>query len=193
MEKILIVLFAMLSLMAFCAGSAAAKPMVEGKDVQYSADGVVLKGYLAYDKNVKGKRPGVLVVHEWWGLNDYARKRANMLAEMGYVALAVDMYGDGKQAMHPDDAGKFSSELMKNFDVAKARFMAALEFLKAQPAVDPDRIAAIGYCFGGGVVLNMARQGVDLKGVASFHGGLCCRKAGHSGLCKGKGPRAARR
>ena len=95
MEKILIVLFAMLSLTVF-AGSAAAKPMVEGKDVQYSADGVVLKGYLAYDKNVKGKRPGVLVVHEWWGLNDYARKRANMLAELGYTALAVDMYGDGK-------------------------------------------------------------------------------------------------
>ena len=132
MEKILIVLFAMLSLTVF-AGSAAAKTMVEGKDVQYSADGVVLKGYLAYDKNVKGKRPAVLVVHEWWGLNDYARKRANMLAEMGYIALAVDMYGDGKQAMHPDDAGKFSSELMKNFDVAKARFMAALEFLKGQP------------------------------------------------------------
>ena len=175
----------MLSLIVF-AGSAAAKPRVEGKDVQYSAEGVVLKGYLAYDAKVKGKRPGVLVVHEWWGLNDYARKRADMLAEMGYVALAVDMYGDGKQAMHPDDAGKFSSELMKNFDVAKARFMAALEFLKGQPAVDPDRIAAIGYCFGGGVVLNMARQGVDLKGVASFHGSLTAVQAATPGSVKAK-------
>lgn len=185
MEKILLVLFAMLSLTVF-AGSAAAKPKVEGKDVQYSADGVVLKGYLAYVKNVKGKRPGVLVVHEWWGLNDYARKRANMLAEMGYVALAVDMYGDGKQAMHPDDAGKFSSELMKNFYVAKAWFLAAMEFLKSQPEVDPDRIAAIGYCFGGGVVLNMARQGVDLKGVASFHGSLTAVKPATPGSVKAK-------
>jgi len=87
---------------------------------------------LAYDENIKGKRPGVLVVHEWWGLNEYARKRARMLAELGYSALAVDMFGEGKQAMHPDDAGKFSSELMKNFDVAKARFVAAMDFLKQQ-------------------------------------------------------------
>jgi dienelactone hydrolase len=160
--------------------------MVEGKDVQYSAGGTVLKGYLAYNKNIKGKRPAVLVVHEWWGLNDYARKRANMLAELGYVALAVDMYGEGKQAMHPDDAGKFSSELMKDFDVAKARFMAALGFLKGRQAVDPERIAAIGYCFGGGVVLNMARQGVDLKGVASFHGSLTAVKQAVPGSVKTK-------
>jgi dienelactone hydrolase len=185
MERILIVLLALLSLTVY-AGPAAAKPMVEGKDVQYSAGGVVLKGYLAYDKSVKGKRPGVLVVHEWWGLNDYARKRANMLAEMGYVALAVDMYGDGKQATHPDDAGKFSSELMKNFDMAKTRFGAAMDFLKKQPSVDPDRIAAIGYCFGGGVVLNMARQGVDLKGAASFHGSLAAVKPASPGSVKAK-------
>jgi dienelactone hydrolase len=126
----------MLSLTVF-AGSAAAKPRVEGKDVQYSAEGVVLKGYLAYDAKVKGKRPGVLVVHEWWGLNDYARKRANMLAEMGYVALAVDMYGDGKQAMHPDDAGNFSSELMKNFDVARHVSWLRLDFLKGQSYCRP--------------------------------------------------------
>ena len=185
MEKILLVLFAVLSLTVF-ADPAAAKPKIEGKDVQYSADGVVLKGYLAYDTNVKGKRPGVLVVHEWWGLNDYARRRAKMLAEMGYIALAVDMYGDGKQAMHPDDAGKFSSELMKNFDTAKARFTAAVEFLKEQPETDPGRIAAIGYCFGGGVVLNMARQGVDLKGVASFHGSLTAVKPASPGSVKAK-------
>jgi len=185
MEKILVLLFAFFSL-TVVAGTAAAKAMVEGKEVQYSADGVVLKGYLAYDKNITGKRPGVLVVHEWWGLNDYARRRANMLAEMGYVALAVDMYGEGKQAMHPDDAGKFSSELMKNFDVAKARFMAAVEFLKSQPETDPDRIAAIGYCFGGGIVLNMARQGADLRGVASFHGNLSAVKPATPGSVKAK-------
>ena len=185
MKTILIILFALVSVSVFT-GSAPANTKIEGKDVQYSSDGVVMKGYLAYDRNVKGKRPGVLVVHEWWGHNEYARKRARMLAEMGYTALAVDMYGDGKQAMHPDDAGKFSSELMKNFDTAKARFIAAQEFLKVQPTVDPDRIAAIGYCFGGGIVLNMARQGVDLRGVASFHGSLSAVKPAVPGTVKAK-------
>jgi dienelactone hydrolase len=165
---------------------AAAKPKIVGKTVEYSAQGVVMKGYLAYDEAVKGKRPGVLVVHEWWGLNDYARMRARMVAELGYTALAVDMYGEGKQAMHPDDAKKFSSELMKNFDDAKGRFLAAMEFLKQQPSVDPNRIAAIGYCMGGGVVLNMARQGVDLKGVASFHGSLTAVKPAQPGSVKAK-------
>jgi dienelactone hydrolase len=165
---------------------AAAEPKIVGKTVEYSAQGVVMKGYLAYDESIKGKRPGVMVVHEWWGLNDYARKRARMLAELGYTALAVDMYGEGKVASHPDDAGRFSSELMKNFDSTKARFMAAMEFLKQQGSVDPTRIAAIGYCFGGGVVLNMARQGVDLKGVASFHGELTPVKPAQSGSVKTK-------
>jgi dienelactone hydrolase len=154
------------------AGVATAEPIIQGGTVEYCVQGVVMKGYLAYDENLKVNRPGVLVVHEWWGLNDYARKRANMLAELGYIALAIDMYGDGKTVMHPDDAGKLSSELMKNIDVAKMRFIAAMDFLKQQPFIDSTRIAAIGYCFGGGVVLNMARQGMDLKGVASFHGGL---------------------
>jgi dienelactone hydrolase len=185
MKNMLRVLIAFSLLMA-AAGFAFAKPEIEGKEVKYSADGVQMNGYLAYDKNISGKRPGVLVVHEWWGLNEYARKRARMLAEMGYTALAVDMYGDGKQATHPDEAGKFSSELMKNFDVAESRFMAALEFLKKQPSVDPEKIAAIGYCFGGGIVLNMARQGVDLKGVASFHGSLVAVKPAQFGDVKAK-------
>jgi dienelactone hydrolase len=167
-------------------GVAAAEPKIQRKIVDYSAQGVVMKGYLAYDENIKGKRPGVLVVHEWWGLNDYARKRAWMLAELGYTALAVDMYGGGKRALHPDDATKFSSELMKNFDVAKARFMAAMDFLKQQPTVDPTQMAAIGYCFGGGVVLNMARQGVALKGIASFHGNLTAVKPAQPGSIKAK-------
>ena len=109
-----------------------------------------------------------------------------MLAELGYTALAVDMYGGGKQAMHPEDAGKFSSEVMKNFDTAKARFTAAMNFLKKQPTVDPKRIAAIGYCFGGAIVLNMARQGADLKGVASFHGNLTAVKPAEKGKVKAK-------
>jgi len=145
-----------------------------------------MKGYLAYDENIKGKRPGVLVVHEWWGQNEYARTRARMLAERGYTALAVDMYGEGKTATHPDDAAKFSSETMKNFPVAKERFEAAMKFLKKQGTVDPTRIAAIGYCFGGGVVLNMARQGEDLKAVASFHGSLAAVRPAQTGKVKAK-------
>ena len=145
-----------------------------------------MQGYLVYDERLQDRRPGVLVVHEWWGLNDYARKRAHLLAELGYTALALDMYGEVKTAMHPEEAGKFSSELMKNFDAAKARFLAGMDFLKKQPSVDPSRVAAIGYCFGGGVVLNMARQGVDLKGVASFHGNLTAIKPAQPGSVKAK-------
>jgi dienelactone hydrolase len=181
-----VVVFTLILSLVGVASVAAAEPRIQGKTVEYRAQGVVMKGYLAYDENIKDKRPGVLVVHEWWGLNDYARKRARMLAELGYTALAVDMYGDGKVAMHPDDAAKFSSELMKNFDVAKARFLGAMGFLKQQPTVDLIRIAAIGYCFGGGVVLNMARQGVDLKGVASFHGSLTAVRPAQPGSVKAK-------
>ena len=170
MKRTVIMLIVAGVFLAAC--NAFAAPAVKGINVEYTAGGVTLKGYLAYDKKISGPRPGILIVHEWWGQNAYVRKRADMLAKLGYTALALDMYGEGKIADHPDDAGKFASEVMKNFPVAKERFLAALEYLKKQPTVDPDKIAAIGYCFGGGVVLNMARQGVDLKGVASFHGSL---------------------
>lgn len=169
--KQMLILFSVVVVFAVTS-AATAESKIAGKTVEYSSQGVLMKGYLAYDDAVQGKRPGILVVHEWWGLNDYARKRADMLAQLGYTALALDMYGQGKTAAHPDDAGKFSSELMKNFPVAKERFQAGEEFLKKQPTVDPSQIGAIGYCFGGGVVLNMAAQGADLKGVVSFHGSL---------------------
>ncbi len=165
---------------------AIAAPDIKGEAVDYKAGGMTMKGYLAFDKNIKGKRPGILVVHEWWGQNEYVRKRARMLAELGYTALALDMYGEGKTTTHPDDAAKFSSETMKNFPVAKKRFEAAMNFLKKQKTVDPERIAAIGYCFGGGVVLNMARQGEDLKAVASFHGSLAAVKPAEAGMVKAK-------
>lgn len=149
----------------------AANAALQEKEVSYEANGTKLKGYIAWDDAVQGKRPGILVVHEWWGLNDYARKRARMLAEHGYTALALDMYGNGKQAHHPDDAQKFSSEVSQNAALAKARFEAALDLLKKQETVDADNIGAIGYCFGGTVVLNMALSGEPLKVVESFHGG----------------------
>ena len=185
MKRIIIEL-AIFTLILGVVGIGSTETKIVGKTVEYSAQGVVMKSYLAYDENVKGRRPGVLVVPEWWGLNDYARMRARMLAEIGYTALAVDMYGDGKMVMTPDEAGKMSSEVMKDFDVAKVRFMAAMDILKQQPTIDLNRIAAIGYCFGGGVVLNMARQGVDLKGVVSFHGSLTVVKPAQPGSVKAK-------
>ena len=164
----------------------APKSKITGEEVTYSADSVNMKGYLAYDVSKQGKRPGVLVVHEWWGHTPYARHRADMLAELGYVALAVDMYGDGKTADHPKDAGKFAGEVMKRGPGAAARFIKAMEILKANPNVDVNNIAAIGYCFGGSTVLNMARQGLDLKGVVSFHGGLSTGTPAKKGEVKAK-------
>jgi dienelactone hydrolase len=145
---------------------------VIGKEVSYQAGDTVMKGYLAYDDSVTGKRPGILVVHEWWGHNTYARKRADMLAELGYTALAVDMYGDGKTADHPDNAGKFATAVRQDQDMMQARFNAARHYLNSNETVDPELNAAIGYCFGGSVVLSMARSGADLDGVVSFHGSL---------------------
>lgn len=148
------------------------EPMVIGEEVTYNTETTAMKGYMAFDQNMEGKRPGVVVVHEWWGHNEYMRERADMLAEQGYVAIAVDMYGNGKQAAHPDDAGKFAGEVFANLDEAKARFDAALATLKANPNVDTEQIAAIGYCFGGSVVLSMANAGYDLDAVAAFHAGV---------------------
>lgn len=167
MKKLMLLLVLMLGA-TLPAGAA-----VKGHAVDYRAqDGTVLKGYLASDADLAGPRPGVLIVHEWWGHNDYARRRADMLAELGYTALAVDMYGDGRTADHPDDAMAFMQEVIGNMDAARGRFEAALEVLSGHETTDAEQIAAIGYCFGGGVVLEMARRGVDLDGVASFHGGL---------------------
>jgi dienelactone hydrolase len=145
---------------------------IKGETVTYATDSTTMKGYIAFDENKIGKRPGILVIHEWWGHNDYVRQRADMLAELGYVALAVDMYGDGKQAAHPDDAGKFAGMVMQNMEEATARFNAAVELLKSNPNVDTESIAAIGYCFGGSVALSMANAGSDLDAVAAFHSGV---------------------
>ena len=155
-----------------CSETDKQKTNLTEQEVVYTSDSTTLKGFLVYDNNIKGKRPGVLVVHEWWGLNDYARKRARMLAELGYTALALDMYGDGKKADHPEDAQKFAGAIFNNVKMGEERFLAAYNFLKDQETVDQNNIAAVGYCFGGAVVLHMARIGMDLKAVASFHGGI---------------------
>ena len=156
------------------------------KEVDYSDGETKMKGYIAYDDSVKGKRPGIIVVHEWWGHNDYAKRRARMLAKLGYSAIALDMYGNGKTASHPKDAGMFSGEVKKNMNVAEKRFMAAYKLLQEQDNIAKDKIAAIGYCFGGGIVLEMARRGVDLDGVVSFHGSLGTKEPASIGKVKAK-------
>jgi dienelactone hydrolase len=148
----------------------AAQAKVVTQGVPYQHEGVSLEGYLAYDDSGKGKRPGVLVVHEWWGLNDYVRKRAEQLAGTGYVAFALDMYGKGKVTTHPQEAGEWAKQIAGNVEVWGQRALAGLKVLEKDPRVDPHRIAAIGYCFGGATVQQLAFLGAPLKGVVSFHG-----------------------
>jgi dienelactone hydrolase len=152
--------------------AAPAAAAVKTKPIEYKQGDTVLQGFLAWDDAAKGKRPGVLVVHEWWGHNEHARNQAKRLAKAGYVGFALDMYGKGKVATHPDDAKAFMSEATKDPETVKARFDAARALLAEQPQVDAQHVAAIGYCFGGGVVLRMAEAGEPLAAVATFHGAL---------------------
>ncbi len=147
-------------------------PGIKEERITYTAGDVSMNGFVAYDSNSKTKMPVVLVVHEWWGQNDYSRGRAKQLAEMGYLAMAVDMYGNGATADNPDSAGKLATPFYVNPQMAKTRFDAALAKIKTYPQADSSKTAAIGYCFGGSVVLNMARMGDNLNGVVSFHGNL---------------------
>ena len=138
-------------------------------------------------ETAKDATSGVIVVHEWWGLNQYAKDRAKMLAEEGYTAIAVDMYGHGKVADHPNDAQGFMQAALANPEQVNARFNAAKGHLKiSKENVDPSRVFAMGYCFGGAVVLNQARLGNDLAGVASFHGSLGAAVEAKPGDIKGK-------
>ena len=159
---------------ATAAAAAGAGAQVKTREIDYKQGDTPLHGFLAWNDAAKGKRPGILVVHEWWGLNEHARNQAKRLAQSNYVAFALDLYGNGKVAdpTHPKDAQAFMTEASKDPAALKARFNAALDLLKKDPHVDPEKIAAIGYCFGGGVVLNMARDGADLDAVVSFHGAL---------------------
>ncbi len=165
MRKIWIMMF----LLSFLSTQAHAG--LQTKEIKYQVDGTEFSGFLAFDDAISGPRPGILVVHEWWGHDAHSRKQAKILAKLGYTAFALDMYGTGKLAKHPEDAKKFMTAAVGQLPQAEKRFKAAYEILLKQTTVDPKNIAAIGYCMGGGIVMHMARTGVvELKGVVSFHG-----------------------
>jgi dienelactone hydrolase len=170
-SKSIIICIVMLSF-ASNAKSGILPPNIKEENVTYTVNGVTYKGFVAYDDNIKGKRPAVLVIPEWWGLNDYPKMRARKLAELGYIALAVDVFGDGKVANNPTEAQELTTPFYKDPTLAKTRLDAAVSKLKEYKQTDPENIASIGYCFGGYVALNYAKLGADLKGVVSFHGGL---------------------
>ncbi|MGE5401016.1 MAG: dienelactone hydrolase family protein [Ignavibacteriales bacterium] len=159
---------------------------IHKETVDYKSDGVALQGYLVYDDAVKDKRPGILIVHEWWGLNDYPKMRAEQLAKLGYVAFAADMYGKGVTAKTPDEAGKLAAPFRNDRSLTRKRITVALDILRKNPHVDQGKIAAIGYCFGGMVALELARSGADIKGVAGFHTALDTPTPADAKKIKGK-------
>ena len=164
--------FATAALAALALGASMAYAEIKTETVEYKHGDTTLKGFLAYDDAVKDKRPGVIVIHEWWGLNDYVKDRAKQVAELGYVAFAPDMFGEGRTTNDPKEAGKWAGEIYGDAEKRRARTQAAIDQLKARPEVNGGQIAAIGYCFGGSVALDMARAGQDVDGVVSFHGAL---------------------
>lgn len=148
------------------------EPMLKEENITYTADGVSMNGFVVFDESMEGARPAVLVVPEWWGLNEYGMMRARELAKLGYIAMAIDMYGNGKKAETPDSAGAFATPFYQNPQMAKTRIEAAIAKIKSYTQTDGANVAAVGYCFGGAMVLNTARMGIDLKAVVSFHGNL---------------------
>lgn len=138
--------------------------------VEYTEGKTVLEGYLAYDDSFEGRRPGILVVHEWTGLGDYVKLRCEQLAGLGYVAFGADIYGKGVRPKMHEEAAEVSGMYVKDRKLMRARVKAGLEQLKKEPHTDTARLAAIGYCFGGAAVLELARSGADIKAVVTFHG-----------------------
>lgn len=167
-----VLICATMIIMSVSAHSESRSSTINEKFVTYQDNGITLKGFIAYDESIKGKRPVVLVIHEWWGLNDYIEMRARQLAALGYLAMAVDMFGDGKNAANPTEAQGLTMPYYKDPKLVKSRLDAAINKIKEYPQADPNNLAAIGYCFGGYVVLNYAKLGADLKCMVSFHGGL---------------------
>lgn len=166
------------------AGSASAA--IRTQTVEYMDGKTALQGTLVYDDARSGKAPGILVVHEWKGLGDYAKGRADQLAKLGHVAFALDMYGKGVYAKDHEEAGRLSGVFFNDRDLMRRRALAGLEILKNDPHVDASRLAAIGYCFGGTTVLELARAGTDLKGVVSFHGNLASPNPADAATLKAK-------
>lgn len=154
--------------------------------VEYKHGELLLQGYLVYDDALRGKRPGVLVVHEWWGINDFTKKRTEQVAALGYVAFAIDMYGKGVRPSDAREARDLATLYRNDRKLMRSRAIAGLEFLKKHPRVDGTMIAAVGFCFGGTVVLEMARSGAELRGVVSFHGGLDTPQPADAKQIKGK-------
>jgi dienelactone hydrolase len=171
-------------LIALLALGSIARAEIKTKEVDYEQGANVLQGFFAWDDALKDKRPGVIVIHEWWGHNEHARDQAKRLAKAGYVAFALDLFGKGKLATHPKDAQAFVAEATKDPKITQARFQSALEVLKKDPHVDPNNIAAVGYCFGGAIALEMARMGEDLKAVATFHASLGTKSPAQPGKVK---------
>jgi len=149
-----------------------AQAQIHTETIEYKQGDAVLEGYLAYDSSIKGQRPGVLIAHQWKGLTDYEKKRAEMLARLGYNAFALDIYGKGVRPQSPQKAGILAGRYKSARDLLRARARAGLAVLQSHEWTDPKRIAAIGYCFGGTTVIELARSGADIAGVVSFHGGL---------------------
>jgi dienelactone hydrolase len=154
------------------AAAASAQAATKEEPVTYQDGGTTMKGFIVFDDAVQGKRPGIVMVHEWWGITKHIRNEAEKFAQQGYTAFVADMYGDAKTADNPKDAGALSGSVMKDPKVMEARFNAARTQLAQHATVDPAHIGAVGYCFGGAVVLNMARAGADLRAVAGFHASL---------------------
>ena len=159
---------------------------VKTENVPYAQEGTALEGFLAYDDANKGPRPGILVVHEYWGINDHIREVAKKLAAQGYVVFAADIYGKGVRPTTPQEASKVSGSYKSNPTLLRARAQAGLDTLKKQKNVDPDRIAAVGFCFGGTTVLELARSGAPLKATASVHGGLATKTPEDAKNIKGR-------
>lgn len=157
---------------ALVAALGTAQAAIKEEPVSYEAGGTTMKGFAVYDDAVKGRRPGVIVVHEWWGITPHVRGEARNLASQGYTAFVADMYGDAKTADNPNDATALYASVMKQPDVMKVRFEAARTTLAKHPSVDANRIAAIGFCMGGSIALDMARASEGLAGVVAFHAGL---------------------
>jgi dienelactone hydrolase len=152
--------------------AASAQAAIKEEPVTYQEGGTTMKGFVVYDDAVQGKRPGMVMVHEWWGITQHIHNEAQKFAQQGYTAFVADMYGDARTADNPKDAGALSGSVMKDPKVMEARFNAARTKLAQHATVDPAHIGAVGYCFGGTVVLNMARAGADLAAVAGFHASL---------------------